>query len=109
MDVAGTLNNWGGDWNDELFDADGDGIYVTNPPVFALVGGEGDTMQFKFRMDSSWDNDKHEFPNNGPARKFIVMDTTGEVVNAPEVVWFNDVALSIKGKTILVRPGFHLS
>ncbi|MCK4746784.1 MAG: T9SS type A sorting domain-containing protein, partial [Bacteroidales bacterium] len=100
MDVAGTLNGWGGDWNDELFDEDSDGIYVTNPPAFAPVGGEGDTMQYKFRMDSSWDNDKHEFPDNGPARKYIVLDTLGGVVNAPEVVWYNDVALGIEDQSI---------
>ncbi|MFO7668239.1 MAG: T9SS type A sorting domain-containing protein [Bacteroidales bacterium] len=100
VDVAGTLNGWGGDWNDELLDADGDGIYVTLPAAFAPVSGEGDTMQYKFRIDGSWDNSKHEFPAGGPARKFIVSDTAGGVTNAPEVVWFNDIALAIHGKSI---------
>jgi len=95
VDVAGSLNGWGGDWNDELYDSDADGIYVTVPPVFAPVDAEGDTMEFKFRIDSSWDDDKHEFPGGGPARKFVVMDTTGGVVNEAEVVWFNDIALGI--------------
>ena len=61
VDVAGTLTGWGGDLNDELIDADGSGIYVTNPPYFAPIGGEGDTMLYKFRIDSSWDNDKDYF------------------------------------------------
>ncbi len=101
IDVAGSMNGWGGDWNDELFDEDSDGIYVTNPPAFAPISG--DTMQYKFRMDSSWDNDKHEFPDNGPARKLVVVDTTGGVENAPEVVWFNDIALGINENPILLE------
>lgn len=98
VDVAGTLNGWGGDMNDELFDEEEDGIYVTNPPVFAPINAEGDTMEYKFRIDSSWDDDKHEFPGGGPARKFIVADTAGGVVNAPELVWFNDIGLGINDK-----------
>ncbi len=92
---AGSLNGWGGDLNDELVDADGNGVYMTNPAAFAPIGGEGDTLEYKFRIDSSWDDDKSEFPGGGPARKFIVLDTAGSVVNAPELVWFNDVALGI--------------
>jgi hypothetical protein len=92
------MNGWGGDLNDELFDADGNGIYVTNPPAFAPIGGVGDTMEYKFRIDSSWDDDKHEFPGGGPARKIIVADTAGGVVNAPELVWFNDIGLGINDK-----------
>lgn len=101
VDVAGSLNGWGGDWNDELFDLNGDSIYVTNPPAFAPVSGE-DTMQYKFRIDSSWDDDKHEFPAGGPARKLVVMDTTGGVMNAPDVVWFNDIGLGIAQKSFSI-------
>ncbi|MCK5136818.1 MAG: T9SS type A sorting domain-containing protein [Bacteroidales bacterium] len=102
VDVAGSLNGWGGDWNDELIDKEGDSIYVTYPAAFAPIGGS-DTMQYKFRIDSSWDDDKHEFPDGGPARKFLVLDTLGGVVNAPEVVWFNDVALGIDQQPILFQ------
>jgi len=98
VDVAGSLNGWGGDLNDELFDADGNGVYITNPAAFAPIGGVGDTLEYKFRMDSSWDDAKHEFPSGGPARKFIVADTAGGVVNAPELVWFNDTPLGINDK-----------
>jgi len=100
VDVAGSMNGWGGDWNDELYDGDNDGIYETNPPAFAPIGGEGDTMQYKFRIDSSWDDDKSEFPGGGPNRKYVVVDTTGGVVNAPELVWFNDIALGFEDNPI---------
>ncbi len=100
VDVAGSMNGWGGDWDDELFDAAGDSIYVTLPAAFAPVGGEGDSMEYKFRIDGSWDDDKHEFPAGGPARKLVVLDTVGGIENAPDVVWFNDVALGLIPKTI---------
>ncbi|HDS07166.1 MAG TPA: T9SS type A sorting domain-containing protein, partial [Bacteroides sp.] len=100
VDVAGSMNGWGGDWNDELYDLGGDGIYVTIPAAFAPVGGEGDTMQYKFRIDSSWDDDKSEFPGGGPNRKYVVLDTVGGYVNEVPVVWFNDVELGINDKPI---------
>jgi hypothetical protein len=100
VDVAGSMNGWGGDWNDELYDQAGDGVYVTIPAAFAPIGGEGDTMQYKFRMDSSWDDLKSEFPGGGPNRKYVVVDTTGGVVNELPVVWFNDVGLGIESKPI---------
>lgn len=103
VDVAGSLNGWGGDWNDELYDEDGDGIYITNPPAFAPVNAEGDSMEFKFRINSSWDDDKHEFPGGGPARKFVVADTAGGVVNEAELVWFNDIALGIEEDRISLQ------
>ncbi len=101
VDVAGSLNGWGGDWNDELFDGEADGIYVTNPAAFAPVGG--DTMQYKFRIDGSWDDDKSEFPGGGPNRKYVVLDTVGGVENILDVVWFNDVALGINAHSILLE------
>ncbi|MFH0757687.1 MAG: T9SS type A sorting domain-containing protein [Bacteroidota bacterium] len=101
VDIAGSLNGWGGDWNDELFDGESDGIYVTNPPAFAPVGG--DTMQYKFRMDGSWADDKSEFPGGGPNRKYLVLDTIGGVENILDVVWFNDVALGIDAHPILLE------
>jgi hypothetical protein len=98
VDVAGSMNSWGGDMNDELVVSDVAGIYVTNPPVFAPIGTENDTMYYKFRIDSSWDSDKHEFPDGGPNRTFVPVDTTGGVVNEVEVVWFNDNPLGIEDK-----------
>jgi hypothetical protein len=98
--VVGTMNGWSADWEDELFDEDADGIYVTSPPAFAPVGGEGDTMEYKFRIDASWDDAKHEFPGGAPGRKYIVVDTTGSVVNELEVVWYNDMVLGIDDRPI---------
>jgi hypothetical protein len=100
VDVAGSMNGWGDNWNDELYDQGGDGIYVTIPAAFAPIGGEGDTMEYKFRMDSSWDDLKSEFPGGGPNRKYVVLDTTGGVVNELPLVWFNDVGLGIHDQPI---------
>jgi hypothetical protein len=101
VDVAGTLNGWGGDWGDELYDKEGDSIYVTHPAVMAPIGG--DTMEYKFRIDASWDDDKSEFPGGGPARKFLVKDTVGGVENKPDVVWWNDVVLGISERQIRIE------
>ncbi len=103
VDVAGSMNGWGSNLNDELYDLGGDGIYTTIPAAFAPIGGEGDTMQYKFRIDSSWDDDKSEFPGGGPNRKYVVLDTTGGFINELPVVWFNDVALGIADHAILFQ------
>jgi hypothetical protein len=101
VDVPGDMNSWyfngTGDWNDELV-ASGDGIYVTNPPAFAPVSGEGDSLEYKFRIDGNWDT--AELPGEGNNRKYVVLDTTGGVVNAPELVWYNDVPLGIDDQPI---------
>jgi len=98
--VVGTMNDWSTEYEDELFDEDGDGIYITDLPVFAPVGGVGDTMEYKFRIDASWDDAKHEFPGGAPGRKYIVVDTTGGVENVVDVVWFNDMVLGIDDQSI---------
>jgi len=94
VDVAGTLNGWGG--SNQLFDdnpGDDANIYIAIPPVLAKIG---DTIQFKFRIDGSWADDKSEFPGGGPNRTLIIADTTGGVVNKPDTVWFNDIPLSVE-------------
>ena len=90
LDVAGSMNNWGA--SDELKESDSASVYVTAIPVLAVAE---DSIEYKFRIDASWDDNKHEFPAGGPARKFGVKDTTGGVVNANDTVWFNDIALFI--------------
>jgi hypothetical protein len=97
VDVAGSLNGWG-NYNDELFDKNNDSIYVTHP---AVAASPGDTMEFKFRIDSDWDNS--EFPGGGPNRKFGVKDTTGSVVNETEVYWYNDTPLAIEEYLIRIQ------
>ena len=74
VDVAGTLNGWGG--GDILTDADGDGIYVG---TFAV--DEGD-MEYKFRINSSWDTSENLAAN----RTYTVV--AGE--NILPTVWYSD-------------------
>ena len=97
VEVVGDMNNWGSDLNDELIDEEGNGIYITKPAAFAPITEEGDTLEYKYRVDSSWDTS--ELPGEGNNRSFIVADTAGGVVNAPELVWYNDIALGIKENT----------
>lgn len=91
MDVAGSFNDWGG--SNELFDDDADYIYVTAIPVIAQAGA---TAYYKFRIDASWDDSKHEFPSGGPAREYAVLDTLGGVENLMDTVWFNNIGLFIE-------------
>ncbi len=70
VDVAGTFNDWGSTI-DTLYDADNDSIYTTT-----LYGLEaGNTIEYKFRINASWDSAYHEFPNNGPNRIHTVEDS----------------------------------
>ena len=65
MDVAGTINNWGG--SDHMTDTDGDGIYTITYPQIAT----GDTIEYKYRINGDWDTS--EFPNGGPNRQYVVV------------------------------------
>jgi hypothetical protein len=97
LDVAGSINGWNPS-GDELFESgDTAGIYVTAIPVLGKIG---DTIEYKFRINGSWDDKYHEFPAGGPARKYGVVDTAGAVVNATDTVWFNDIALAIESPRV---------
>ena len=97
VDVAGTMTGWG-NYNDELVDVNSDSIYVTHP---AVPAPPGDTMEFKFRLNSNWDTS--EFPGGGANRKFGVKDTTGGVTNETEVYWYNDTPLAIEEQLIRIK------
>ena len=88
VDVAGTVNSWSGE--NDLVDGDGDMIYVTSPTAIAESGA---TMEFKFRINSSWDA---EYSDAGDNRTMAVADTAGGVVNAGDTVWFNYIPLFIE-------------
>jgi hypothetical protein len=90
VDVMGNFNGWSNFV--ELFDeyalandANSDMIYSAR-----VLAQAGETMKFKFRINHSWDADKHEFPNGGPDRQFAVQDTAGGVVNVAGPFYFND-------------------
>jgi hypothetical protein len=96
MDVAGSFNDWGG--SNQLFDDDADLIYVSSPPAIAPAST---TIQYKFRINGSWDDATCEFPAGGPNREYTVLDTTGGVVNALDTVWYNNIGLFIESVTRL--------
>ncbi len=62
VDVAGSLNGWGG--SDHMTDEDGDGIYslsVEGIGTFSVV-------EYKYRINGNWDTS--EFPSGGPNRVY---------------------------------------
>ncbi len=82
VDIIGNFSDWSNFV--ELFD-NNDLVYKGQ-----VIAKAGETMQFKFRINHSWDADKHEFPNGGPNREFAVADTAGGVVNNAGPYLFND-------------------
>lgn len=97
VDVAGSFNGWGG--NDQLIGDDTKTIYSAS--VLAPSGAE---MQYKFRIDGSWADDKSEFPGGGPNRVYVVKDTAGGVSNDVPVVFFNNEV--IKVDSTLIVPAY---
>ena len=83
VDIAGNFNGWGG--SDELWDVAGDSVYVGT--VLAEAGVD---MEFKIRMNGSWDDAYSEFPGGGANRVYSVVDTAGGVTNVIDPFWFND-------------------
>ncbi len=73
LDVAGTLNGWGG--GDMLTDDDADGVYVG---TFEAPAGP---MEYKFRINSNWDTS--EGIDN---RLYEVVDG----VNVIDTVWYGN-------------------
>ncbi len=71
VDVAGSFNGWAGT---VLTDDNADDVWE------GLVGSfyPGETLEYKFRINGSWDDDKSEFPGGGANRVFVVgtKDTT---------------------------------
>jgi len=74
LDVAGTLNEWGG--GDLLTDDDADGIYTG---TFTVAEG---AMEYKFRINGNWDTSE-----NLPANRMYTV-VAGE--NVLPTVWYGD-------------------
>jgi len=69
VDVAGNFNNWDGTGHIMSIVPNSDSaIYSIVIPGFH----EGDVLQFKFRINSSWDDTAVEFPYGGPNRLWVV-------------------------------------
>ena len=87
VDIAGSLNDWGGN-SMVLDDADGDSIYSIT--VLDLYPGEN--LEYKFRINGSWDDATCEFPYGGPNRSYAVPDSNSVVFH-----WYDDKDRSALG------------
>jgi photosystem II stability/assembly factor-like uncharacterized protein len=87
VDIAGTFNSWGGNPM-VLDDADGDSVYSIT--VLGLYPGE--THEFKFRINGSWDDATCEFPGGGPNRVYVV-----PAENSVVQYWYDDKDRSYLG------------
>lgn len=79
VDVAGNFNNWGDIpvWMD---DTDGDTVYT----AVVKIDENHPNMEWKFRINGSWDDATAEFPFGGPARTYTA---TGD---ESLTFWYND-------------------
>jgi hypothetical protein len=75
VDVAGSMNGWDGA-NNHLTDGDADSVYTVDIEINTT--DIGTTLQYKYRIDGSWDDDKSEFPAGGPNRRFTVRQDGGQ-------------------------------
>ncbi|MCK4530235.1 MAG: hypothetical protein KAU44_03590, partial [Candidatus Marinimicrobia bacterium] len=97
VDVAGTFNGWDGS-GDILSDLDNsDTTYSVVVPMMPYS-----TQNFKFRINGSWDNDKHEFPNDGPSRELIVPTAATEYT-----YWFNNDTIEVAIDGVPVEFALH--
>jgi hypothetical protein len=81
VDIAGNFNGWGSDFNYTLAPDATDSIYTITINTLLV----GDSLNFKFRINGSWDNSTCEFPNGGPNRVYKVLEGNN-VYNC----WYND-------------------
>ena len=99
VDIAGNFNNWGADTTDfyYLTDADSNGIWsLTLADSFDV----GQQLDFKFRIDSDWDNS--EFPGGGANRTYLV------VAGAQGIdVWWNDFDPDFEGAAVTFQVNMN--
>ncbi|MFC1481797.1 DUF5123 domain-containing protein [Candidatus Neomarinimicrobiota bacterium] len=79
VDVAGTFTDWGG-IPAVMDDTDGDTIYTATFKIDELIPA----IEWKFRINSSWDDATCEFPSGGPNRTLTVTADTDLTF------WYND-------------------
>jgi len=99
VDFAGNMNGWG---NGPLMtDEDEDGVYYAG---FKVDENYPD-LEWKFRINRSWDDDKSEFPSGGPNRTLTLTD------DVELTYWFNDDQPEpdplILGEFDIANPGFE--
>lgn len=89
VDVAGTFNNFDGTKNIlSIVPGTDSCLYSTTIPGFL----DGDTLEFKFRINSSWSDTAAEFPYGGPNRVWIV--EPGEYTY---ICYYNDIDANSQG------------
>jgi len=91
VDVAGSFNEWG-NFIDTLYDLDGDSIYSTT--LYGLHAGN--TIEYKFRINGSWDDAYHE-RTNGPNRAHLLHDG----LNALNHIYDDKLPYDITARRIL--------
>jgi hypothetical protein len=70
VDVAGNFNDWDGTRNImSLVPGSDSSIYTTTIPGFH----DGDKLEFKFRINSSWNDSAAEFPYSAPNRIWTIV------------------------------------
>jgi hypothetical protein len=89
VDVAGTFNGWDG-VNHHLTTLD-DSIYSITLSQLIV----GTYLEFKFRINGSWDDATSEFPAGGPNRTYTVVAGT----NVYDC-WYNDEAMGISENSL---------
>lgn len=82
LDIAGTINGWGGHSILHHFDGT-DNIYRYSYIVDTMMPAPN--MEGKFRINGDWGNS--EFPSGGPNRHWTAVDTAGGVTNVFECVY----------------------
>lgn len=88
VDVAGSMNDWGSTpFILENFDTDT--TYSITFPMMPYT-----SMQFKFRINGSWNDDTAEFPYGGPARELTIPNAASEFT-----YWYNNDTL------VYIEPG----
>ena len=89
VDVAGTFNNFDGTKNIlSIVPGTDSSLYTTTIPGFL----DGDTLEFKFRINSSWNDTAAEFPYGRPNRVWIV-----EPGNYTYICYYNDIDADTQG------------
>ena len=86
VDIASDFNDWGNGFNYTLTPDANDSIYSITINTLSA----GDSINFKFRINGSWDNSTCEFPNGGPNRAYKVL-AGNNVYNS----WYNDQVTGI--------------
>ncbi|MEA2076855.1 MAG: T9SS type A sorting domain-containing protein, partial [Candidatus Marinimicrobia bacterium] len=96
VDVAGNMNDWGGT-PIVLGDLDGDTTYTAVIPLLPYTA-----LQFKFRINGSWNDATAEFPYGGPARILTV-----RTYDKSYTYWYNDDTLEVAIDGIPVEFALH--